>query len=317
MSHDSTLATTKPTARKALAHMVKPEGMTPTTWRGVRATLGVIVEHYPKAYPSQARIAAIIGASERSVCRWIAAAQAAGLLHVVANVGAKPKRQMGHYTNRYWLTKDDRMARELNSYGVQDETSSQNTSCSVPKSARPAASRRTEGNVIYVAKWWHPDDEDRGRQVGPPEPSQFVGSKKKKKRPTADEDADSASKKGYIKKRKPAPVPEWKRMADYFETNWELMKLNTGQYKGVRGADSYNQCRTYIEAHFENMTEMQVHKLMEEFIRSVAMGHVTLKPGQSGWRCFTGAWGRQPEAQQQPEDIYAEMRKRLAEGKGG
>ena len=297
MSHANTLATTKPSARKALVHMQRPEGMSNTTWNRVHQMLGVIVEFYPKACPSVVRIASIMGASERSVCRWIAAAQAADLLHVVPNTGGKPKRQMGHYTNRYWLTKDAILARDKYSYGVLDETSSQMTSSSVPKSARPAASP-IRSTVISMAEW----NDEKSRQVGTSAAKEQHPSKWAS-RPAASDivsDIDSQRRK---RKRPPAQPPQARRLAEYFAVIWEQMQLTTGMHKHTRGLESIGQAQTYINAHFKNRTELEVRQMMNEFVMAVSQGHITLKAKQSGWMCFTGAWGRDRHID--TGDIYA------------
>jgi len=297
MSHANTLATTKPSARKALVHMQRPEGMSNTTWNRVHQMLGVIVEFYPKACPSVVRIASIMGASERSVCRWIAAAQAADLLHVVPNTGGKPKRQMGHYTNRYWLTKDAILARDKYSYGVLDETSSQMTSSSVPKSARPAASP-IRSTVISMAEW----NDEKSRQVGTSAAKEQHPSKWAS-RPAASDIVSDIDSKRRGKKRAPAKPPRWRKLADYFVVCWQQMVLDTGQHKDTRPLETLGQCKTYIEAHFGDRSEVEVHKMMEEFVIAVSKRDITVKPGQSAWMCFTGAWGRQRHVQ--TTDPYA------------
>jgi hypothetical protein len=272
--------------------MVKPEDMTSTTWRSVREMLAVIVEFYPKACPSQVRIATIMGADPRSVRRWVALAQAAGLLHITPNVGAKPKRRMGHFTNRYWLTKEDNLSHHKNSYGVHSSTSSQMTSSSVPKSAAP--------KVISMAEW----NEEKSRDVGTPVPA--LRKSKWAARAAADEIVTGIDSKRRGKKRPKRPPPEWRRLADYFVVCWEQMQMDTGQHKDTRPLETLGHCKSYILAHFQNSTELEVRKMMEEFVIAVSKRDIMVKPGQSAWMCFTGAWGRQRHVE--TGDPYAAYR---------
>ena len=101
MQETITLATTKQQAQHAVDAMTRPEGMTRVTWASVNLVLEVIAQSYPKAYPSQVRIAERTGIPVRSVKRYIAAAVAAGLLVVEADAGAPGKRSNPSKTNRY------------------------------------------------------------------------------------------------------------------------------------------------------------------------------------------------------------------------
>jgi hypothetical protein len=157
-------------------------------------------------------------------------------------------------------------------------------------------------------------EDERSRDVGPPAAPPLRS--KQRRRPAASDIVGDIDSRRRRKKRPPKPPPEWRRLADYFAVIWEQMQLTTGQYKTTRGLESYGQAKTYIEAHFANKTELEVRQMMNEFVIAVSQGHITLKPKQSAWMRFTGAWGREQQPQQE-EDIYADLRKRLAEGKSG
>jgi len=324
VTHSSSLATTKPTARKALAQMARPDGWSRTTWRSVSEMLDVIVGFYPRACPSQVRIASIMGASERSVKSWVALAKAADLLYVQPNVGAKPKRRMGHHTNRYLIILPPSMAekraetaRHEYSYGVSKKTSSPLTTSEVPKSARPSGSLYTNptpttprgDNVVHMKDRWN---DDRSRQVDAEEETPAVVLKFKGPQwPTVDETRGMVGKhdSGTKAKKRVLKPDRYRRLTDHFITNWNLMVLDTQLFKDVRPIETIKQCRPYLKAHFDNHEEPEVRKMMEEFIHAVRKRDVVIKEGQSAWMCFTGAWGRQrhmPKAD--PYAIYKEQK---------
>ena len=148
--------------------------------------------------------------------------------------------------------------------------------------------------------------EDRSRDVGEtPAAPAFVSKRKVMPRPDPD---DLGTNRRQPKKPK-KPAPEWKRLADYFEVLWQMMQLDTGRHKNTRGIENYRMVRTYCAAHFANLSEQEIRKLMEEFVVAVSKRTITVKPGQSGWMCFTGAWGRDRHVQ--TGDRYAAYRKEV------
>jgi hypothetical protein len=112
-------------------------------------------------------------------------------------------------------------------------------------------------------------------------------------RPAASDIVSDIDSKRRRKKRPPKPPPESRRLAEYFAVIWQQMQLDTGRYKDTRGLESIGQAKTYIEAHFKDRSELEVRKMMEEFVIAVSKRRITVKQGQSAWMCFTGAWGRE------------------------
>jgi len=308
--HESnTLATTKQAAQRAVDAMTQPEGMTRVTWASVHLVLEVIAQSYPKAYPSQARISERTGIPIRSVQRYIAAAVAADLLVVEADAGAKVSRRSPSKTNRYYVklapVSAANLARDKShySYGVVPVTPSPETSSLVPPScsasglAAPPPTKPQGSTVVSMREY----EDERSRDVGPPAAPPLRS--KRRVRPAASDivsDIDSQRRK---RKRPPAQPPQARRLAEYFAVIWEQMQLTTGMHKHTRGLESIGQAQTYINAHFKNRTELEVRQMMNEFVMAVSQGHITLKAKQSGWMCFTGAWGRDRHID--TGDIYA------------
>ena len=305
MRESNTLACTKQAAKAAVAAMTRPEGMSKVTWRGVHRLLEAIARCYPTAYPSQLTLAARLDVDVRTVKRYVAAAVAANLLVVTPDAGAAPRRKHGSKTNRYHLTHGDKMAHQEShySYGVVPVTPSQETSSPVPSSCSPSglADPPTRPTVVVMRDW----DDERSRDVGPPAAPPLRS--KRRVRPAASEivsDIDSQRRK---RKRPPKPPPQSRRLAEYFAVIWQQMQMETGRHKDTRGLESIGQAKVYIEAHFKDRTELEVRKMMEEFVIAVRKRDVTIKSGQSGWMCFTGAWGRQRHVV--TGDPYAAYRK--------
>lgn len=151
--------------------------------------------------------------------------------------------------------------------------------------------------------------EERARDVGIPSAKERHPSKWQRR--VADPDrivSQIDSKRRAKPKRKPAEPPQWRKLTEYFLVIWKQMQEDTGQHKTTRPIESINQCRTYIQAHFGERTELEVRQMMNEFVIAVSKGHITLKPGQSAWMCFTGAWGRQRHVD--TSDIYAAYREK-------
>ena len=319
MTESNTVASTKQAATRAVAQMSRPEGMTRVTWAGVQAVLGAIARSYPKAYPSQVNLAARLDIPVRSVRRYIAAAVAANLLVVEADAGAAPRKQMGSLTNRYWVKlasnhEANLDPQETTSYSVGGSVfSSQKTSSSVPRTAAPSGPQdppessepsQQRSTVVSMHEYREPE-----RDVGAPAAPIFQRRSKRPPRREGDADAivsaiDSRRRKT---KRAPKPPPEWKRLGDYFAVLWQQMQQTTGQHKDTRGLESYRQVRTYVAAHFADRSELEIRKLMEEFVVAVSKYDITIKPGQSAWMCFTGAWGRQRHVE--VDDPYAIYKK--------
>lgn len=134
--------------------------------------------------------------------------------------------------------------------------------------------------------------------------------------PTPRQAMGGAGEPKRIRKRPPKPDPAWKRLANHFALSWDNAQLDAPHLKGIRGLESLNQARTYIDAHFSNRTEDEVRQMIDEFVAAAKQGIITIKPGQSAWMRFTGKWGRQQHVETN-DDPYAEARRRVAEGKSG
>ena len=325
MDESITLAVTKEAAKRSVKAMSRPEGMTRTTWQGVQRVLDVIVSFYPEAIPSELRIAEILDWSSRSVSRWVNVAKDAGLLVVIPNSGAGPKREMGQRTNRYFIP--DLFARQngvshgaklacdknTDSYGVCSEPSAQETSSPDPRLAPPASRPGVQiptGNpsapstVVSMRDW----DDERSRQVGA-ESRPRLPKHPPRRRGDPDAIVSTIDSRQRKTKRAPKPPPQWRRLAEYFAVIWQQAQLESPRLKDIRCLESLNQARTYIEAHFGSKSELEVRQMMNEFVTSVSRGYVTIKPGQSAWMCFTGAWGRQRHVE--AGDPYAAYRKEV------
>lgn len=291
----NTLAVTKQAALATVDQMTRPEGMTRVTWASVQLVLEVIAQSYPKAFPSQRRISDRTGIPLRSVQRYIALAVAAELLVVEADAGAQAKRSNGSKTNRYWVKLASSDAANLaheettTSYGGSSPSSRRATP-SVPRSA-PSAQDPSEpprSTVVGMREW----QDEQARDVGPPTAPVFRPSKRPVRR-EGDPDAlvSAIDSRRRVKKAPKKPPPDWVRLGDYFNVLWQQMQME-GHYKDTRGLENYRMVRTYMAKHFAGKTELEVRQLMTEFVTAVSKGHITPKPGQSGWMCFTGAWGR-------------------------
>lgn len=312
MEERNTLATTKQAALAAVEAMTCPDGMTRVTWASVHLVLEVIAQSYPKAFPSQRRISERTGIPLRSVRRYVALAVAAGLLAVEADAGAPGKRGNPSRTNRYWVKLAPSDEAKLDpekshySYGVVPVTPSQETSSLVPSScspsglASPPPSTPPRSTVVSMREY----EEERSRDVGPPAAPPLRS--KQRRRPAASEIVGDIDSQRRRKKRPPKPPPQSRRLAEYFAVIWQQMQMETGRHKDTRGLESIGQAKTYIEAHFKDRSELEVRQMMNEFVIAVRKRHITVKPGQSAWMCFTGAWGRQRHVQ--VADPYAAYR---------
>jgi hypothetical protein len=313
VDESNTLATTKQAAQRAVDAMTCPDGMTRVTWASVHLVLEVIAQSYPKAFPSQARISQRTGIPVRSVQRYIAAAVKADLLVVEADAGAKTSRRSPSKTNRYYVklaaVSDANLAHDKNmySYGVHSVTPSPETSSLVPSScsasglAAPPPTKPPRSTVVSMRDW----DEERSRDVGPPAAPPLRS--KHRVRPAASDIVSDIDSKRRKRKRPKAPPPRSRQLAEYFAVIWEQMRQETGRHKNTRGLESIGQAQTYINAHFKERTDLEVRKMMEEFVISVRKRDVMVKEGQSAWMCFTGAWGRDRHVV--TSDPYAAYRK--------
>jgi hypothetical protein len=303
---------TRRVAQRAVAAMTRPEGMSRQTWAGVHAVLTAIARCYPRAYPSQLTLAARTGIPERSVRRYIHRAVEAGLLTVAPDQGAAPRRLMGSRTNRYEVKLASyhaaNLAREPSSFSFGEVVGAHDQEPSaLGRSVRPAAERTSNppqpqgSTVVQMNDWRDRDDE---RQIGAPTAPALSRRSKRAPRPDPDKILIPIDSKKRARKRKPKPPPEWWRLVEYFVVVWQQMVLDHPQWKDVRPLESYGEsekelraalghAHSYIESHFANKTELEIRQMMNEFVIAVSKRDVTVKPGQSAWMCFTGAWGRQ------------------------
>ena len=316
MVHDNTSTVSREVATRSVLSIRhdRPEGMSRVTWEQVYRVLLCIATYYPKAYPSQMRMAARLHMPERSLRRYIAAAVKHNLLIVEADAGAAPKRCWGSNTNRYRLVSCQSYEASLASkrtptLRVGVGTSSLETSSQGTCPARPAASlevcpSQPQGSTVVRMSEWGAI----GRQVGTnPTPAK---SKIPSQRvyPTAGAVVTPLDSRQRLTKREPAPPPRWRQLAGYFAVLWEQAQMEAPFLKGIRGCENYKMMRPYIEAHFANRPDLEVRRMMEEFATAAMQGIVTIKPGQSAWLRFTGWWGRQQYVE--VGDPYEEYRKK-------
>ena len=305
----NTVCTTKQAALQVVGQMSRPEGMTRVTWASVHLVLEVIAQSYPKAFPSQVRLAERTGIPVRSIQRYIALAVAAELLVVEADTGAPGKRHNPSRTNRYHvkLAPSDaaNLARDKNttSYGGGSVTPSPETSSLVPSSCSPSGlapppPSEPHGSTVVSMRDW---DDERSRNVGTPAAPPLRS--KHRARPVASDIIGDIDSRRRRKKRPPKQPDRWDRLVDYFGVVWEQMVLDNPRYRPIRPVESRGQVKTYLRAHFQDRTELEVRKMMEEFVIAVSKRRITVKPGQSAWMKFTGAWGRQRHVV--AEDRYA------------
>jgi hypothetical protein len=302
----NTLATTKQAAQAAVGAMTCPEGMTRVTWASVHLVLEVIAQSYPKAFPSQRRISERTGIPLRSVQRYIAAAVKAGLLVVEADAGAQAKSTNGSRTNRYWvkLASSDEAnldAKEvMYSYGVHSGTSSQEPSAPGTRQARPAASPdpsgeedlAAEGSTVVLMRRYEEPERDVTPADEPPGPSKHPV---RPTPPTAKEaigETDSGRRAEVHDLHGPAKTPE-RRLSNFFKGCWEQMCMEQPEFREIRCLETHAEAKTYIKTHLDTFSELEVRQMMREFIIAVSKRDITIKPGQSAWKRFTGAWGRQ------------------------
>ena len=294
MEQSNTPRVTKQAALAAVDALVRPEGMSRQTWAGVHKVLRGIATCYPKAWPSQMRLAARLDMNERTLQRYIAAAVDAGLLLVKANAGAAPRRAHGARTNSYLLCfQHDKLSYQVNTYyvGVQRGTSSLKTSSSETRhpDPPPAGQSQTHPQGPTVDRMDDWADGDGARDVTPPKPPPL----RARKTLTADEVIERHDSGRRQPKRTPKPPPRWMRLTEHFVHAWEAMAQETGRYKDTRALESFGQAKVYLMKHFSERSELEVRTMIDEFIAAVRKRDITVKQGQSAWMCFTGAGGRQ------------------------
>jgi len=142
------------------------------------------------------------------------------------------------------------------------------------------------------------------------EPSRSVGAAPPSRRP-AKRAARSHSPDGIVvpldsRRRKKRSTPLARRCAEYFVTAWAGLVARNPEYDRIRADESFGQMATYIKAHFLGpapKTEEEIHRLIDDFVRGVSRGDITIKDKQSAWMKFCGSWGRL-----RPVDYGAELK---------
>jgi len=248
-----------------------------------------IAEHYPKPYPSQGRLAEGGGCDVRSIRRYQALCQDLGLLHVTVDAGAKGKGRTWSKTHRYHIITQDKLS------GMCEDNLSykepkvhyvhHRLDASLSSSAKKKAPPRPPSagsNVILMRR-----DQEPTRQVS-------------KKAPATPKAADlltpGASRRGQ--RRVPAKKQRWQVLAEYFSASWLdlIAHPDNKDLREVRDVENQAQCRSYINARFAERSDTEVRAMIDEFMRAVSQRVVKIKSGQSAWLCFTGAWGRNRQA---------------------
>jgi len=270
-------------AYDAIRRMERPDSITPTNWNRVEQLLWIIARRYPKAYPSQERLAAEMKLSTRTVRRLIRMAREAGLLTVWRDAGTK-KRHSYSKTNWYHITEllehedkvsplnEDRMAFEgtgdtsVSPY-QQTPPSVKRTSFSSPTSGS-ARQRRGRTTVEKV-------DKSRAEQI-----AAAAGDRRIERRPRQKEFNPS------------------RRLASHFLDQWENLCQHQTSLRDFRPADSVGQMVGYFRATFlapvagRVYTPDEVREYIDQFIEEVRRGDVQVKRKQSAFMRFCGWWGR-------------------------
>lgn len=302
MTHSSK----RKTARQVVEALERPEGISPCKWRGVKALLLAIADHYPKAYPSQERLAALVGCDVRSIQRYQAVAVAHGLLLVKADAGKKGRNHTWSKTNRYLILNTTICP---DSYTTESRTNPTGTTYPPGKELRSFHS--ASESSLSAARISRSDRDQEG-------PSRQYATGKSFAKPLAKTPAPrqsaaeiAAALDGGRRLRSDVPSPgairpprsqAWRRCSSRFLGEWDAMVTNTpaGHHlRSVRPAESIGHFKNYLNAHFfgpEALTpkdEAEVEQLITDFMSQAARGRIKFKNGQSAWMAFTGTWGRQ------------------------
>jgi len=272
--------------------MTRPEGMTRPTWAGVKIVLEAIVRCYPKAYPSQRTLAARLDIPERTLRCYIAAAVAAELLVVTPDAGAAPKSRKGSRTNRYHVV-DVRFheagtAREENTFSYGEGSGASPQESSTPRTQRdPLGS-----TVVPMRRYEEPERDVSATADKAPAPSKRPV---RPSRPPADEVVEGidSGRRATVTPITGLAKTRERRLSNFFAGCWEQMCLDQPEFRQIRCLETHGEAKTYIKTHFEGRTELEVRQMMREFVIAVSKRDITIKPGQSAWKKFTGSWGRQ------------------------
>jgi hypothetical protein len=287
-------------ARQAVKQLEKPEGISACKWRGVVALLMAIADHYPKAYPSQERLAAIVGCDVRSIQRYQAAAVAHGLLLVKADAGKKGRNNTWSKTNRYLILNTTNCRHSLT---TESRTNPTGTSYPPGQELRSFHSP-SESSLSAAALRFDPEGQSR-QVVEEPKPSLAKKPPRRRKPGEIVRELDSGRKlQSSVPSHAPRPPKSqaWRRCATRFLGEWDEMVVNTpaGHHlRSVRPAESIGHFKNYLNAHFfgpEALTpkdEAAVEQLITDFMSQAARGRIKFKSGQSAWMAFTGTWGRE------------------------
>lgn len=280
--------------------MNRPEGISGPMWRGVKALLLAIADHYPKAYPSQRTLASHTGYSVASIERYVACAKAHGLLLVKADAGKKGIHNTWSRTNQYHIVTPSKRGDSLPSecgpkpFGLLRSPPGKELRSSL-------SPRESSLSAIRISRF---DPEGPSRQTGTGKSFAKPLAKTPARRRRPGEivaEVDSTVRQTVPAVIKPPKSLPWRSSASRFLTEWDIMVTNTtpGDYlRSVRPAETMGHFRNYLNAAFFGpeastpKTEAEVADLIVEFTANVFRGQVTIKDGQSAWMCFTGAWGR-------------------------
>lgn len=296
------------TAAKYVERVARPAGIQQAQWRGVQATLAAVAKYYPKACPSQARLAQRVGASTRSVQRYVAMAIRHGLLEAVPDGGVQGRNRWSK-TNRYHLLvpsggggsapggspqrrKDMTTVcrTKIHTSGTSgtsgtDTPSESSTLKSFPPKRRGQDPRRgwsqsqKHRKGTRMREWTEPE-----RETAPP----LSPASSKNHHSTRAQDLISTRTTRLTRRAA-------QNLVVHFQHQWRAMleRKQGDQYADQRVLESDAEMWSYIRKHFTGQyTTEQVRRFIEQFMEDVLATRVRIKPEQSVWRCFTGAWGR-------------------------
>lgn len=264
--------------------MERPEGMSQRQWAGVRQFLYAIARHYPRAYPGQELLAEEMGVDVSTIQRYVRLARHHGLLTVLPNAGIKTRRGITK-TNQYLINdpslrgvKDPSLRGPKYQDSLTGTLTSQNKAPTVQK---PTVSTPTMRGGCAAA------EESVKKKPSQEEINAVYGTRVIKRVPRS-QDRDPA-----------------RRLAGYFKEQWDILCEDRPRLREGRDVDSIKEATGYIRSTFLRpaegrvYTEEEVRGFIDDFMTSIRRGTL-IKPGQSAWKKFTGAWGRRTVARHDP-----------------
>ena len=250
----------------------------------IRAYLLWVSHRYPNSMGSQRDAAEYLGKTIRTIQRYQALAERAGLLSVEVNAGLATGPKNGH---GYWRTNVYRLwylhgatsvssgrgdisdGQTLTPIGVRGE--GENTSCSPQggKTAKHASPPENSEAVAMVGKWKddpdNPENWMREQAIGEPDEPQ----------------------PGVSLRRDPAVV-----LSKHFERQWKDGVLaRKREYRGVKWGERGASVGYLRSQMLDHLNYDHVESMIDTFTVAFRDDEVALRDGQTAWQCFVGWWG--------------------------